>query len=104
MLMMEKSLKFEELFNTYKWKPIPDCPGRYLLYKNCNKEFNAMYFNLTDIKEFKVDKARDTVLVCRFKDGGLISFKHQDGYVVHSLNNQDGFLRKLDHLGIDLKH
>lgn len=102
--MEENSLKFEELFKEYKWKPILNCPGRYLLDKSCNKEFNSMYSNLTGIKECKVDKARDIILVYTLKDGGLISFQHQDGYIIHSLNNWDGFLRKLDQLGISLKN
>jgi hypothetical protein len=50
--------------------------------------------------EFDVETARDRVIVARFGEGGLISYKRADGTYLHTLNDPEGFSRKLDELGI----
>jgi hypothetical protein len=52
--------------------------------------------------EFKVEKAKDVVVVARMNDGGLISYRREDGTYVHTLNTVAGFERKLMELGISL--
>lgn len=53
-----------------------------------------------EVVEFRVKAARDVVIVARFNDGGLISYRRDDGSFIHTLNTQAGFLRKLQQLGI----
>jgi hypothetical protein len=52
------------------------------------------------IEEHRVAGARDPVLVARFAEGGLISYRRADGTYVHTLNTRDGLERKLAQLGI----
>jgi hypothetical protein len=52
------------------------------------------------IVEHRVAGARDPVLVARFEDGGLISYRRADGTYVHTLNTREGLERKLAQLGI----
>ena len=54
-----------------------------------------------DVGVYRVDAARDIVLVVRLDQGGLISYKKQDGSFIHTLNTPEGFQRKLRQLGID---
>lgn len=51
-------------------------------------------------REYRVADARDAVVVVRFKDGGLISYRKPDGRFLHTLNTEEGFQRKLEQLGI----
>ena len=50
--------------------------------------------------EYEVDSARDLVLISIINNGGIISYKRTDGTYVHTLNTMDGFIRKLNNLGI----
>ena len=53
-----------------------------------------------EVREYRVPAARDTVVVARLADGGLISYRREDGSFVHTLNTPEGFERKLRQLGI----
>ena len=53
------------------------------------------------VKEYRVDSARDVVLVVRLEGGGLISYRREDGSFLHTLNTPEGFMRKLLQLGIE---
>lgn len=94
---------FDELFRERGWKPIRNCPGRFVLR-------GASYtLSPSDVlgedcttSEHKVDGARDTVLVTKLTGGGLISYGRADGTFVHTLNTAEGFERKLLQLGIEL--
>ncbi len=71
-------------------------------------EFNGSPLDLFDtqtkLHEFRVDAARDPVVVARLaQGGGLISYQREDGKYVHTLNTEEGFRRKLDQLGIRLE-
>lgn len=92
---------FAELYRVYRWNEIRSCPGRYVLDPSDQKRFNEFFLTLKGVDEYKVQKAPDPVLVCSLNDGGIISFRHSDGFFVHTLNNCDGFFRKLKQLGID---
>jgi len=94
-------MNFFEVFTGYNWKSIRSCPGRYVLDPADQKKFNHYYQTLEGVREYKVKEASDPVLVCSLKDGGIISFRHNDGFFVHTLNNSDGFFRKLNQLGIE---
>jgi len=91
---------FIDYYTEYKWNSIRNCPGRYVLGSTELSRFNEYYLTLDDIHEYIVPKAADPVLVYTFTDGGLISFKHSDGFLVHTLSTLEGFKRKLDQLGI----
>jgi hypothetical protein len=96
-------MRFAELKAKWNWKPIHNCSGRYIL---CDAEGILSPEDLlgheVQLSEFRVDKARDIVLVARLGDGGLISYKRLDGTYLHTLNTVAGFERKLLQLGIEL--
>jgi hypothetical protein len=52
--------------------------------------------------EFCVETAPDKVLVVELVDGGVITYERTDGTYVHTLNDPEGFSRKLRQLGIRL--
>lgn len=54
------------------------------------------------VTEHVVETAKDPVVVARFADGGLISYRKHDGTYLHTLNSREGLERKLQQLGIDL--
>jgi hypothetical protein len=97
-------ITFDELMTRWSWKPIRGCPGRYIL--------NAAPADLlpedllgpdVGVNTFQVPAARDTVVVARLDKGGLISYRRTDEVYLHTLNNTEGFERKLLALGIELK-
>ena len=53
------------------------------------------------LTEHRVAAAPDPIIVIRFADGGLISYRKSDGTYVHTLNTHDGLHRKLAQLGIE---
>ncbi|MDQ3746427.1 MAG: hypothetical protein M3444_18800 [Acidobacteriota bacterium] len=55
-----------------------------------------------ELKEFRVEGARDPVVAGRFEGGGLISYRKGGGTYLHTLNTEEGFERKLAQLGIEL--
>jgi hypothetical protein len=94
-------MDFDTLKRQWSWKPIRNCPGRYILTTpECFRPQDLAGENL-EISEYRVEKARDTVLVARIEGGGLISYTRKDGSVLHTLNTSEGFRRKLADLGIE---
>ena len=91
-----------EMLATLEWKPIPNCPGRYVLVK---PERSLAPEQLAQVShsplKFRVEGARDAVWVLFLEGGGLISYQHQDGSYHHTLNTEAGLRRKLAQLGID---
>jgi hypothetical protein len=96
-------MNFEELKSEWKWTPIRNCPGRFIL-KEVNQNLSPQDLFVAEIRfiEFRVEKAKDTVIAGRITDGGLISYKRDDGTYLHTLNTVEGFERKLEQLEIDL--
>lgn len=96
-------MSFDELMSKWRWKPIRNCPGRFLLDNSTpNLSMTEMAGDGIKVSEFHVDAARDTVLVARINHGGIISYKREDGSLLHTLNTGEGFERKLRQLGIKL--
>ena len=101
---MDKPLiTFETIRLLGDWVPIPNCPGRFILLGTPKQ------LGITDLLGEKVRvvqtrsrKARDTVFVVRFDDGGTISYCRKDGTWVHTLCTSEGFNRKLQQLDIHL--
>jgi hypothetical protein len=86
-----------------KWRPIPNCPGRYVLVKPEPTIPPAQLAQIENVSiEYQVKAARDVVLVLPLEGGGLITYQHADGTFLHTLNDEAGFKRKLAQLGIGL--
>jgi hypothetical protein len=94
---------FRELESLWSWRPIPGCPGRWLLSGGpSHVPPGDMVPRDVRIAEHRVAAAKDPVIVAPLADGGLISYRKPDGTFVHTLNSREGFERKLRQLGIDL--
>ena len=96
-------MRFDELKAKWNWKPIHRCPGRYILPSvDGFLSPEDLLGHDVQLSEFRVDKAKDIVVVAKLGDGGLISYKRIDGTYLHTLNTVTGFERKLLQLGIEL--
>src|SRR5712691_10529906 len=96
-------MRFDELKAKWNWKPMHSCPGRYILLGvDGNLSPEDLLGHEVQLSEFRVDKAKDTVVVAKLGDGGLISYKKIDGTYLHTLNSVTGFERKLLQLRIEL--
>ena len=94
---------FNDLWGKHLWKPIKNCPGRYVLEGGPRKiTLNDLVGQNIQILEFKIANARDTVLVVEISDGGIISYRKPDGSFIHTLCNIEGFKRKLEQLEIEM--
>ncbi|MDT4968325.1 MAG: hypothetical protein QOJ64_3062 [Acidobacteriota bacterium] len=94
-------MTFDDLLKKWDWKPIRNCPGRYVLQASRNDLCLADVLDAdVDQNEYRVSTAPDAVLVVKLDEGGIISYKRRDGSFVHTLNTRDGFVRKLSQLGI----
>ncbi len=95
-------MTFAELKQRWTWKPIRNCPGRYVL---ASRDFSGPPEQLlagpAEIRRFEVPSARDVVLVAALDSGGIICYERQDGSYLHTLNTAEGFERKLAQLGIE---
>ncbi len=87
----------------WDWKPMRNCPGRYVL-RGASAEWPTenLLGREVETSEFHTDVARDTVVVAALEGGGIISYKRADGSYLHTLNTPEGFRRKLLQLGINL--
>jgi hypothetical protein len=94
---------FDTLRSQWNWKPIRHCPGRYKLAGvRPDLPLEALVGPETVGTEFSVESAPDRVVVACLDGGGIISYKRSDGTYLHTLNDPEGFARKLRHLGIVL--
>ena len=92
---------FSTLFDRWTWRPIPNCPGRYVLLAGpVATPPEEMVPGANGGSEQRCDAARDPVIVTPFEDGGLISYRKADGMFLHTLNTREGFERKLRQLRI----
>ena len=91
---------FQEIFQRYRWGPIRNCPGRYRLVPSGSVSVEDLVGADAPVYSYRSIHAHDTVLVCELADGGIISYMRKDGLVVHTLNDSDGFARKIRQLEI----
>lgn len=93
---------FDELFGERDWRPIRNCPGRFILHgAGYDLSLADVLGEAASASEHRVAAARDKVLVVAFDEGGgLISYVRRDGTLLHTLNTAEGFERKLRQLGI----
>ena len=95
-------MTFDALKARWSWTPLHNCPGRYKLV-NVRPDLPGEVLGAdADLSEHTVKTAPDRVIVVRIDRGGLISYKRPDGTYLHTLNDPDGFARKLHELGIGL--
>ena len=99
--MTSAPVTFSALFDRWAWRPIPNCPGRYVLAAGpVATPPQEMVPGADGGPEHLSALARDPVIVTQFGDGGLISYRKVDGMFVHTLNTREGFERKLQQLGV----
>ena len=97
-------MTLDDLMKSWAWRQIPGCPGRYVLREATPYlSLEALLGPEAQAIEFRVEAAKDAVLVVRLDRGGVISYKRDDGSFLHTLNTEEGFERKLKQLGIDLR-
>ena len=95
---------FQELWARWPWRPIRNCPGRFVLpWTEQPISFEVLLDCSCTPQAFSSAKAKDPVLVVPLEDGGLISYRQTDGRLTHMLNTPEGFCRKLQELGITLQ-
>lgn len=98
-------MTFAELFEKFSWRPIKNCPGRYVLQgaEGKPRRIEELTGSKLAVTEHKVSAARDLVLVAALDcGGGIISYQREDGSFLHTLNTCEGFHRKLGQLGVHL--
>ena len=91
----------EELMQAWHWRPIPGCPGRFVFQGALTTSIEELVGALP--VQVYSGKARDRVAVVRFPEGGLITYCRHDGTLLHTLNTEDGFRRKIGQLAISLE-
>jgi hypothetical protein len=96
-----KVITLDQLMAEWNWRPIRNCPGRYVLQDvRPDLSIKDLLGSDAEVRTFHVDGARDEVLISFLDTGGVISYKRADGSYLHTLNTQEGFERKLLNLGI----
>ncbi len=92
---------FSALFDRLAWRPIPNCPGRYVLAAGpVATPPEDIVPGVNDGSEHVSAAAKDPVIVTPFEDGGLISYRKANGMFLHTLNTREGLERKLRQLAI----
>lgn len=95
---------FEQIYRAGNWQSIRNCPGRYALRgEDRNLSIEAIAGREIQVSEHRSEQAADTVLVAPLTGGGIISYRRADGSYLHTLNNEEGFERKLKQLGIEVR-
>ncbi len=102
--MQKKAVVFQEVFDEWNWKPIRNCPGRFIFAEGSTElTVNDIARVKLPVYEFETEVVPDKVIIIEFGDGGgLISYIKNAGKFLHTLNNEDGFARKLRQLKIVL--
>ena len=95
---------FADVKARWVWRPIPNCPGRFVFAQGpTNISPGDLAKSPIHVTEHIVATATDPVVVAVFADGGLISYRKQNGSYLHTLNSREGLERKLQQLGIELR-
>lgn len=93
----QKPITFASLFATHTWRPIPGCPGRYVLEGNAT--LRDVVGESIATHAHRSARARDEVLVTPLDHGaGLITYRRSDGTERITLGDASGFARKLAQL------
>ena len=98
------STTFQDIWVRWPWRPIRNCPGRFVLSWPDEPISLETLLGFSPIPQvFPNSAAKDSVLVIRLEEGGVISYEQLDGRLIHTLNTPEGFSRKLRQLGITLE-
>jgi hypothetical protein len=92
-------MTFDELFAAWPWKPIPNCPGRFVLPPSSLTPQQLLQDD-APLPRRRAAAARDPVITAAIDNGGLITYCKPDGRYVHTLNTPEGFERKLAELAV----
>jgi hypothetical protein len=96
-------ITFDKIRKEWELKPIRNCPGRFVIHlPDAELSLQDLFGQNVEVQIFQVAAARDTVLVVRMDEGGLISYRRTDGTYLHTLNTTEGFARKLLSLNIEV--
>jgi hypothetical protein len=100
-LVREVSL-FDELMAGWPFRPIPDCPGRFVLRGQAShlSPEELLGVRLAAV-EYQPASTPDRVVVTEFEGGALLTFIKPDGTHVHTLNTPEGLRRRLRRFGIE---
>jgi len=95
-------MTLEEIMSRWPWRPIPNCPGRFVLSsgRSSLSPSEIAPASVAVITEYVIPTTPDPVVVAEFEGGGLISYRKPDGSFIHTLNTSEGLDRKLRQLGI----
>lgn len=91
----------KNILEQYLSKPIKGCPGRFMLLDKDLRMPANLVGDDAPVKTYRRKEIPDKIYICSLSDGGLISYQKADGTFVHTVNNPDGFQKKLAMLGID---
>lgn len=93
---------WRDLSTALEWRPIRGCPGRYALRGGrSDRDPAALVAEGRAGQEYHIAGVRDPVVVVPLAEGGLLSYRHEDGTWTHTLGDTDGFGRKLARLGLN---
>ena len=94
---------FDELWDHWTWRPIRNCPGRFVLSRpDYLISFEILLGYSCFPQRYNSPMAKDPVSVISLENGGLISYQQPNGRLIHTLNTPEGFARKLRQLQIPL--
>ena len=94
-------MRFETLFASLDWTPIPGCPGRYLLRTDRAAIPPAVLVgDDATMQQYSSPQAADPIELALLEDGAVLSYRKPDGRYVHTLNTPEGLARKLAQLGL----
>ena len=91
---------FETLKNRYPWKPIRNCPGRFVLAGGVSAiSPEALCGKPATVYE-KTPLPDPVYVIPIIGGGGIISYRKGATGFIHTLCNTEGFARKLKSIGI----
>lgn len=94
-------MRFETLFASLDWTPIPNCPGRYVLKTDRAATPPAMLVgDDATMQQCRSPHAADPIELVLLEDGAVLSYRKPDGRYVHTLNTSEGLARKLAQLAL----
>lgn len=93
--------QFSELYRKYNWREIHGCPGRYTMAGAVHIPLSELTGENNRYTLYKSEKTKDPFYVIPIGNGGIISYVKKEGFLIHTLNSEEGFKRKLEDLGID---
>ena len=92
-------MSFASLKSMYEWKPIRNCPGRFVLQGGISS-IAPEVFGGAPPRVFNNTPLPDPVVVIPVMGGGIISYQKSANTYIHTLCDAEGFERKLNSMGV----